>query len=141
MANDINSKNRASYAAIADIYAGSEPGEDDPQMRKAHRELFAQSLTGHEILEVGCGPGVDAHFLSQAGLQVTATDFCAEFIEIVKARFPSVIARQMDMTEPDLPDAHFDGIYGFASFIHLPRSFAVQTLHGFRKLLRPNGVI
>ncbi len=139
--NSINRQNQRAYSAIAHLYAGSEPAEDDPGMRKHCRELFTGALKGTEVLEVGCGPGVDAHFLAQAGLKVTATDFCDEFVAIVGARFPAVTARKMDMTAPDFPEASFDGVYGFASFIHLPRALAAKTLTGLRKLLRPDGVL
>lgn len=110
-------------------------------MRKECRKIFTESLKGKNILEIGCGPGVDSYFLSQSGLEVTATDFTSEFIRIVRERFPNIKAHQMDMTKPDLPEKSFDGIYAFASFIHLPRSEAKKTLKGFFKLLRKDGVL
>jgi 2-polyprenyl-3-methyl-5-hydroxy-6-metoxy-1,4-benzoquinol methylase len=84
---------------------------------------------------------VDSHYLHTKGLNVTATDFCDEFVDIVKDRFPEIHAHKMDMTRPDLSGESFDGIYAFASLIHLPRELASGTLQGLRKLLKKEGVL
>jgi SAM-dependent methyltransferase len=129
------------YDRIARVYAGPEPGEDDPALRARCRELFVERLRGRRVLEVGCGPGVDAAKLADAGLEVTATDACEEFVAIVRERFPQVRARVMDMTAPDASAETYDGIWSFASFIHVPRSAAHATLEGFARLLAPGGVL
>lgn len=141
MGNDRNKLNQQAYNTIAHIYAGDKPGEDDPVMRKQCRDLFISALKGKDVLEIGCGPGVDSSFLHASGLNVTATDFSPEFIRIVRERFPAIRVHQMDMTQPDLPANSFDGIYAFASFIHIPRSAAATTLRGFYELLRTEGVL
>jgi len=139
--SNVNRLNQIAYDAIAQQYAGDEPGEDDPVMRAECRQIFIDALKGKDVLEIGCGPGVDASFLQQAGMKVTATDFSDEFVRIVRERFPKVIAHRMDMSAPNLPKNSFDGIYSFASFIHLPRSQAQQTLNGLSSLLRSSGVL
>ena len=93
------------------------------------------------MVEIGCGPGTDAARLAEQGLDVTATDYAAEFIEIVQQRYPGLPVRQMDMTSPDLPLESFDGVYGFGCFIHLPRALADVTLMNLRQLLAPGGVL
>ncbi len=136
-----NEKNKVAYERVARQYAGEQPGEDDPQMRAQCRDLFIRSISGQRVLEIGCGPGVDSSFLHRAGLDVTASDFSEEFLKIVQERFPEVKTHKMDMTSADLPDDSFDGIYAFASFIHLPRVNALATLEGFRRLLKDQGVL
>ena len=110
-------------------------------MRALVREEFRRRLRGPRVLEIGCGPGTDAALLAAQGLDVTATDYAAEFIDIVRQRYPGLHAQQMDMTAPDLPPGSFDGIYGFGCFIHLPRALADQTLKGLHELLAPGGVL
>lgn len=141
MQDDRNSLNKKAYDLTARQYAGYTPGEDDPSMRAACRSTFIKALSGQDVVEIGCGPGVDANFLSALGLNVTATDFSEEFIEIVRERFPALRVHQMDMTKPDLPEGSYDGVYAFASFIHIPRVQAKNTLIGFRRLLRHNGIL
>lgn len=139
--NKHNNGNKLAYSSIANIYAGNEPGEDDPIMRKQTRDAFTSKLTGKKILEIGCGPGIDSKFFHDEGFEVTATDFCEEFIEIVKKRYPQINSLVMDMTDITLPDNSYNGIYGFASFIHLPRKEALPVLKKFRSLLEINGVL
>lgn len=136
-----NKLNRLAYESIARLYAGDEPAEEDPVMRATCRDLFLKHLSGKKILEVGCGPGVDSSFFHKMGYDVTATDFCEEFVKIVKERFPEITCMEMDMTEPNLPSSSFDGIYGFATFIHIKREMGKTVLEGFYNLLKSRGVL
>jgi SAM-dependent methyltransferase len=139
-----NAENRAGWRRVAAEYAGPEEGEDDPLMRELVRGAFAARLPDTEsprVLEVGCGPGTDAARLAERGLQVTATDYAPEFVQIVRERHPELEARVMDMTAPDLPPESFEGIYGFATFVHLPRDQALPALQALRQLLVPGGTI
>lgn len=138
---DRNKLNLQAYNLIARIYAGDTPAEDDPVMRKQCRDLFTTALNGKDVVEIGCGPGVDSFFLHSSGLNVTATDFSPEFINIVRERYPDIRAHQMDMTTPDLPLNAYDGVYAFASFIHIPRNEAPKTLIGFCNVLKKGGVL
>jgi len=139
--NNQNNDNKIAYSSIAQIYAGEEPGEEDPIMRKQTRAAFTLKLKGKKILEIGCGPGTDSKFFHDQGFEVTATDFCEEFIDIVKKRYPQINALVMDMTNITLPDNSFNGIYGFATFIHLPRTKALAVLKKFRSLLESKGIL
>ncbi len=93
MQDDRNSLNKKAYDLTARQYAGSSPGEDDSAMRAACRSAFIDALPGKDVVEIGCGPGVDSNFLAAAGLNITATDFSEEFIEIVRERFPAIRVR------------------------------------------------
>jgi len=129
----------AAYESIADLYAGDEPAEEDPAWRAACRELFTQRLPGPHILEVGCGPGTDSIAFAVQGLDVTAIDVSARFVEITRERVPSATVRRMDMTALSFDDAAFDGIYAFASLLHIPADVLEVTLQGFRRVLRSGG--
>jgi len=140
-----NAENLAGWRRVAAEYAGPEEGEDDPLMRELVRGAFVARLPEAagpaRVLEVGCGPGTDAARLAQRGLIVTATDYAPEFVDIVRQRHPELEARVMDMTRPDLPPESFEGIYGFATFVHLPRDQALPALRALRELLVPGGAI
>ncbi|MGM0601444.1 MAG: class I SAM-dependent methyltransferase [Candidatus Rifleibacteriota bacterium] len=141
MSKDLNKTNRASWQRVAHEYSGEQVAEDDVKMREFIRNAFCERLNGTKILEVGCGPGTDAAKFTEMGLNVIATDYSVEFIKIVNDRYPNLETHVMDMTKPDLPSASFNGVYGFGSFIHLPRQMANSTLTSLRKLLVPGGVL
>ena len=140
-AEDVNLRNQAGWERVAKAYAGDEIAEDDPALREFVRDHFWKRLTGRRVLEIGCGPGTDAAKLAARGLDVTATDYSEAFVSIVLQRYPEMEVRRMDMTAPDLPENSFDGVYGFASFIHLPRSLADHTLSQLGELLVPGGLL
>ena len=140
-ADAVNLSNLRSWSRVADRYAGDEPRVEDPEMRARCRSLFAERLRGRRVLEIGCGPGNDSDELRRQGLDVTATDACEEFLAVVRERYPDLDVRRMDMSRPDLAPESFDGIYGFFSFIHLPRELAASTLRRLGELLSPEGVI
>ena len=141
MTDQSNATNQQSWQRVAQAYAGDEVREDDPAMRRVLRDRFVERLGGKRVLELGCGPGIDAVRMAERGLEVAATDYAPKFVEIVRARYPGLDVRLMDMTAPDLPPESFDGIYAFASFLHLPRSVADSTLARLHELLVPGGLL
>ena len=141
MTDQSSTTNLQTWQRVAQSYAGDEAREDDPAMRRVLRDRFVERLGGKRVLELGCGPGIDAASMAGRGLEVTATDYAPEFVAVVRARYPGLDVRIMDMTAPDLPPESFDGIYGFASFIHLPRSVADSTLARLHELLVPGGLL
>ena len=52
------------YIPIAAEYAAD---SDDFALRARCRASFLESLPGNRVLEVGCGPGHDAHALAAEG--------------------------------------------------------------------------
>ena len=141
MTKKLNAQNQQGWQRVAHSYAGDGMKEDDPTMRQLLRERFCERLEGKRVLEVGCGPGIDAAKMAARGLEVIATDYAPEFVAAVHKQHPNLDVRLMDMTEPNLPKESFDGIYGFASFIHLPRDLADQALSRLCALLVPGGLL
>jgi SAM-dependent methyltransferase len=132
---------RDGYGRIARRYAGDEPAEDDPEMRALTRAHFLERLKGKRVLEVGCGPGTDAAAFAEAGLDIVATDITPEFIHIVRERYPQLRAEVMDLRAPDPELGLFDGIYGFATFLHVPRDDAAKAVAALWERLRPGGLL
>lgn len=137
---DWNAINRQSYEALG---ADPAPGqEDDPRLRRQTRRLFMERLNGKRILELGFGTASDALSFWKAGLEVCGIDFCRTAVEEAKKRYAQLDLRHMDMTDLRFHDGRlFDGIFGFASFIHLPRKHALPTLRALYELLSKDGVL
>ena len=104
-------------------------------------DFFIQNLNGQKILDIGCGPGRDAKYFSEHELDVTGIDLTSSFIKMASKNMPNAKFKQMDMRKLDFPETTFDGIWACASFLHVPKEDAKNTLLGFRKILKPAGLI
>lgn len=137
----IRAANYHSYGRIASLWNERAHEHYDFDLHERCRNLFLPYLPGKRILEVGCGLGWDSHFFSLAGYEVTATDFQEAFVTLTKSRNPDVKTLVMDMTSPVHFPEPFHGIYGFASFLHVPREQSEETIRRLAALLCDNGIL
>jgi len=108
------------------------------------RQDFAGSLTGRRLLDVGCGPGRDAHFFAGLGFEVTAFDYSEAMIEAARAasigpnppRFQVLDLRAVGVA---FPEASFDGAWVCASLLHIPELEVPNVLAGLRRVLTAGG--
>src|SRR5580700_5737628 len=68
----------------------------------------ASFLPPGRALDVACGNGRHAIWLQQNGWQVTAVDRNAEAIDRIRADFPGIDARVMDLEKEVLWEATYD---------------------------------
>lgn len=104
-------------------------------------ENFIDNLEGNKILDVGCGPGRDAEYFVEKGLDVTGIDLTSKFVKIASERVPKAEFIKMDMRDLKFPANTFNGIWVFASFLHIPKTEAKKALFEFKRVLKPNGLI
>lgn len=132
------------YDAIATEYDREVAG--DEWMRHILWDHYARVFrAGDRVLDVGCGTGIDAVFLAQHGVHVTAIDISSAMIAETQARTAEhgltdrIETAVLDIQDiGTLPAGTFDGIVSaFAALNTLP------SLHGFAddaaRLLRPGG--
>ncbi|AFK19054.1 class I SAM-dependent methyltransferase [Haloferax mediterranei ATCC 33500] len=101
---------------------------------------FYTELSGKRVLDVGCGPGADTETFSSDGFDVVGFDLTASFIETAHATVPDASFVRGDMRRLPFRDETFDGVWSCASFLHVPRANAPETLREFRRVLAPEGV-
>jgi len=112
------------------------------QFIEPERQQFIQQLSaGSKILDCGCGPGMDAEKFSQLGYNVTAIDLSERFVSLTKERVQTATVKKMDMRHLEFPQASFDGLWASFSLLHIRASDIEQTLPGFRRVLRPHGLL
>jgi ubiquinone/menaquinone biosynthesis C-methylase UbiE len=100
---------------------------------------------GQQVLDFGCGTGIDTVFLAQRDLRVTAVDVSARMLAQLERKIESLgLTDRVDVHEQDMaclqtrPDASFDGIISsFASLNTLPDLTFFAT--NAARLLRPRG--
>ena len=138
--SEMKTANRIAYSRIVDDWE-QVWNEKNEAMHAPCRKLFMKYLTGSRILDAGCGLGYDSRYFSGHGCSVMATDTVLGFLERIHQSDPAIQVVAMDMTTSCFDDAIFDGIYCFASFLHVPRSLSLPTLKLFRSMLKPGGIL
>jgi SAM-dependent methyltransferase len=96
----------------------------------------------HCVLDLGCGNGRIAEFLSDStGARVTGVDYIERAVESARARTAEKSDRlefhPMDINRPDLPGGIFDIILSIDS-IYFSEDFAA-TVRALKAALRPGG--
>lgn len=124
------------YGKIAKRYVEAFPEPSD------HIDDFLKEVAKDgKVLDVGCGPGIDAGYMASKGYNVIGIDLSKEMIGLAKERFPRIEFRISDMRRLTFGSGSFDGVFVAYSLIHIPKNDVlgvIKSLHGF---LKPNGVI
>jgi ubiquinone/menaquinone biosynthesis C-methylase UbiE len=92
-----------------------------------------------EVLDIGCGPGVDVDVFAEMGYDITGVDVTSSFLREGSERVPEAAFVRGDMRHLPFENAAFDGIWASASFHHVPSTDAGKTLREYRRVLRPGG--
>lgn len=93
------------------------------------------------MLDAGCGPGHHAAFLAARGHDVVGVDISAGMLRIARSRMPAGTFLRRDIQDLRFPPGVFDGVWCAGAAMHIPREEIVGVLRGFRRLVRPGGVV
>jgi SAM-dependent methyltransferase len=105
-------------------------------------DTFAKLLPkGARVLDVGCGAGVKAKYLSAKGLKVLGLDFSEQMVEIAKREVPEAEFIVKDMNEVGELKNNFDGVFMQASLLHIPKGEALNVLTKMESKLNPGGLL
>jgi SAM-dependent methyltransferase len=141
--NDFFENTRTSYDHIAAEYAEHIFDElKDKPLDRALLDRFAEAVLPLGIaVDMGCGPGQIARYLSERGLPVIGVDLAPRMVTLAKALTPRVDFRVGNMLALDAADGAWGGIAAFYSIIHIPRVQIVAALREFKRVLMPRGVL
>ena len=131
---------RSSYDMVAETYATK--FFDELSRKPFDRRLldeFAAALPARGVLDVGCGPGHVAGYLSERGLDATGVDLSPAMVEIARRLNPEIPFHVADMRELPAADSSVGGIAAFYSVIHIPRKDVPAVLLEFRRVLILSG--
>jgi ubiquinone/menaquinone biosynthesis C-methylase UbiE len=127
-----------SYDAIAEKFA--EHWFDHPPQREL--EQFLQRLRPDStVLDAGCGPGHHAKALADAGHAVIAIDLSEAMLAQARRRVQSVRLLRMNLQALRFGNNTFDAIWCAAAVHHVPRERLLPVLRGFRRVLKPGGLL
>ena len=93
------------------------------------------------VAEIGSGPGRITAHLASLGLDARGIDLSPAMVAEARRRHPSLEFSVGSMTALDLPDGGLDGLVAWYSVIHVPPSRHRAVYAGFRRALRPGGLL
>jgi 2-polyprenyl-3-methyl-5-hydroxy-6-metoxy-1,4-benzoquinol methylase len=105
---------------------------------KDRAEKFITYMVGKRVLDVGAGPGNHAEFFKKKGLDVLAIDISPRMVQICKSK--GINAEVHDIENLDLGNQQFDGIWMYASLLHVPKVKAQIVINSLSQYLTQNGL-
>jgi len=98
-------------------------------------------LLGKDVLEIGCGTGVHARLIAEAGAHLTAVDLTPTAVELTKRRLAharvDADVREADAESLPFADASFDFVWSWGVIHHSEHTERVIT--EIARVLRPGG--
>jgi len=134
---EMNTRMRAAYDGIAAIYAVRNAAVYDAIIEYGSL-LLTHVGPDARLLDLGCGPGRDAAWLTAHGASVIGADLSAGMLTLARAAIPGRLV-QLDMRRLPFTDGAFAGVWGMASLLHLPKAEMAGALREIRRVLIPNG--
>jgi SAM-dependent methyltransferase len=101
-------------------------------------ETLARIPAGSDVLELGCGTGVDAVELAD-GRRYTGVDISSTMLAAAARRVPDATLIHADLTTLDLEPASFDAVVSLYVFGHLPATEHEPAYARIATWLRPGG--
>lgn len=91
-------------------------------------------------LDFGCGSGNLTKHMRELGLEVTAADVSAGFLQLVKARYPDVTTVLMNGRDlSNVPDSSFDLVATYSVLHHVPDY--LTAVREMARVCKPGGVV
>ena len=123
------------YDARAASYAALDINEAQTESLRA---FLACLPAGGTILDLGCGPGLQAKAMQDAGFAVIGLDATPAFVTAAQSvGIDARLGTFDDVTETEA----YDGIWASFSLLHAPRADFPRHLTALAKALRPGGYL
>lgn len=120
-------------------------GKDETLHDWGEEELksFAKLVkkNGKDVLDLGCGSGVQSKQLLEEGLNVVGMDLSRNMVEEAKKRAPNAAFMVGDIAYVTFAKETFDGIYARASLLHIPKNLIQKVLKSLNRILKTGGVL
>ena len=138
----------AEYDRLADAYTAALADElDGKPFDRWLLARLAADTAGGQGLDVACGPGQVAGFLSERGLAMTGLDLSPNMIEWARLQHEGVQFLQGSFVVPPMPrggdprDPGWALVTAWYAVVHLASSELVATLAALVRVLRRGGVL
>jgi ubiquinone/menaquinone biosynthesis C-methylase UbiE len=127
------------YDRIGGAYRPWSDAGDRGVRRRFLSETLARIPPGSDVLELGCGAGIDAAALAE-DRRYTGVDLSPVMLSLARERVPSGEFLHHDFTSLEMPEGSFDAVVALYAFGHVPGAEHVPTFARVFRWLRPGGV-
>lgn len=98
----------AAYNQISESYAEAYQGNDEQDFH--YFDNFIHNLNGANILDMGCGIGVNADYLTKKGYNVIGIDAAVGMLAEARRKYPNLKFEEQNMLNTSFDDVSFDGV-------------------------------
>jgi cyclopropane fatty-acyl-phospholipid synthase-like methyltransferase len=106
--------------------------------------INAHLLGAKRVLDIGCGSGRDAHYLSEQGFDVVGIDGSEEMLKSAESNYPELKGRLIKAILPaEFPSfkEKFDGAYSIATLMHFDSKEITKILQQLKEILLPKSPV
>lgn len=106
-------------------------------------EKFADSISGKNVLDLGCGPGHDSYYFAEKGFDVVGMDYSSEMIRRAKdfkkiKNMPKFKVGDMRYLSQYFEPNTFNAIWACASLLHIRHEDIDSVLKGISYVAKNN---
>jgi SAM-dependent methyltransferase len=101
---------------------------------------FKKILSSGKVLDIGCGPGIDAKMFLDAGFGYIGIDAAGNFIKIAKKEYPNVGFYQMKIEDLKFINTYFDGFWASASLLHVKKVRIERVLNKIEAVCKSGAI-
>lgn len=129
------------YDAIADRFADWQAQIVGSTRDERVAALLAALPGSADVLELGCGAGVDSTLLLADRARLLGVDISSEQIRRARRQVQNAEFICADLSDVEFADASFDAVVSIYVFNHLPRADVPPLLKRIARWLRPRGAL
>ena len=115
-----------------------------PKIKNAIKMFKSKDM--RNILDLGCGLGVNSIFLAKEGFNIWAGDICKEHISELKTKanemnIKNIICKSFDMRNIPFDDNSFDAVICTSTLNHGTLADIRTTVNEIYRVLKPSGIL
>jgi cyclopropane fatty-acyl-phospholipid synthase-like methyltransferase len=111
---------------------------------KIQKAISMYLIGSKKVLEIGCGSGRDADYMTNNGFDVTALDGSEEMLKSAESNYPRLKGKLIKAILPDeFPsfDTKFDAAYSIATLMHFNKLEINKILQKMKAILKPSSPV
>ncbi|MDR0468572.1 MAG: class I SAM-dependent methyltransferase [Peptococcaceae bacterium] len=131
------------YDACAQTYDDSPLGGKNAVQHSVFKRFLSFLCPGSKVLDLGCGPGINASFLLETDIlcKVTGVDISKGMIRRARETVPKASFFCRDILTIHLPEDAYDAVVVASVIFHLHPSELASLIRLIANALRPDGLL